>query len=327
MVANDLITRPAVGGLHHVTAVTGDGQRNVDFYTKTLAMRLVKVTINYDDPGTYHLYFGDRVGSPGSLITFFVWAGGFGGKRGTGEVGQTAYAVPTSAISFWKERLAKLGLKVEESVRYGQTVLAFADPDGLAVELVGSESDAVNPQTQWATDDVPAAVAIRGLHSVTLQEVVEELPASVLVDQFGYRRIGQEGNRVRFEIDAPDNQGRIVDVIVNGVRKFAGGGAGSVHHVAFRTATDEQQASWLELLRKEGAHVSPIMDRDYFHSIYFREPGGVLFEIATDTPGMLTNETVETLGTTLSLPAWLEGARAEIEKGLPAIERAAVVKA
>lgn len=306
-----------IGGLHHVTAIAGNGQRNVDFYTQVMGLRLVKATVNYDDPASYHLYYGDRTGTPGTLITFFVWEGGFGGKRGTGEVSQTAYAIPVGAVDFWKTRLAELNVPVTESVRFGERVLSLTDPDGLAVELIGTELSAWDGEKVWSARSVPAEMAIRGLHSVTLTEVNAGAPAAVLVELFGYRRGGAEGNRERFVIGEAGGLARVVDVVSTGQRGFVGGGAGSVHHVAFRTPTDAQQETWLKTLREIGAHVSPVMDRDYFHSIYFREPGGVLFEIATDTPGMLVKEPVEELGTKLALPEWLESQRVEIEKGLP----------
>jgi glyoxalase family protein len=259
------------------------------------------------------------------LLTFFVWPGGFGGKTGTGQTSHTAYAIPVSSLSFWRERLNRLQLPVTESTRFGQQVLSFQDPDGMNIELVASATGEANPETTWATTEVPAEHAIRGFHSVTLSEVRIDEPSSVLVNYFGYRLTSQEGNRYRFEVTSSNSYGTVVDVIAVGERKFSGGGAGSVHHVAFRTPNDEQHGNWFEFLSNEGAQVSPIIDRDYFHSIYFREPGGVLFEVATDNPGMAINESVENLGTRLILPAAVEHARAQIEKVLPPIELAGQV--
>ena len=310
---------PAVRGLHHVTAITGDAQRNVDFYTQTLGLRLVKVTINYDDPGTYHLYYGDGLGRPGTLMTFFVWPGGRGGRVGTGQVSETAFAIPVGAASYWAERLTRLGVRqVERKTRLGAAAVTFDDPDGLPLAVVESPTDATH---FWVNGEVPAEIAIHAFHSVTLAETAAELPAQVLAERFGYRETARENNRVRFELAGAAVAG-IVDVVVMGQRALPAMGAGQVHHVAFATGSDAEQAAWLDLLRRGGVNVSPVMDRNYFHSIYFREPGGVLFEIATAGPGMTFNESVEELGTKLVLPPWLEESRGEIEKVLPAVRLA-----
>ena len=295
-----------IQGLHHVTAITNDAQKNLDFYTQSLGLRLVKLTVNYDDPQTYHLYYGDGTGSPGTIMTFFAWPGRRG-TAGTGQVTETAFAVPVGAIDWWHKRLPG-----QLSTRFGQRTLLIRDPDDMPLALL--ESPGVTERFAWQGGGVPLEHAIRGFHGVTLTETDARLPASILAERFGYRASGREGNRVRYE--SPGEHARIVDVLTQ-ERLPARLGPGQVHHVAFRVPTDDEQATWLRQLRTDGLPVSPVMDRDYFHSIYFREPGGTLFELATDGPGMAINEPVETLGSRLMLPAWLEEQRAAIEAGLP----------
>ncbi len=315
---------PTIHGLHHVTGITGDVQRNVDFYTRTLGLRLVKVTINYDDPGSYHLYYGDTLGRPGTVLTFFGWPGGHRAAAGTGRVGETAFHVPTGAAGFWAKRLAAEKVAgVESSVRFGAHVVTFRDPDGLPLAVV--EAADASDVYFWEHGGVAREVALRGFHSVTLAETEERYPAAILVDRFGYREIGREGERVRYEIAGAATAGatgRVVDVLRHPTAVRARMGVGEIHHVAFGTPTDEQQARWLEMLRGDGHNVSPVMDRDYFHSIYFREAGGTLFEIATDLPGFTVNERAEELGTKVMLPKWLEGHRVEVEKALPGLRLA-----
>jgi glyoxalase family protein len=308
-------TRP-IAGLHHVTAITADVQANADFYAGILGLRMVKVTINYDEPTTYHTYFGDTVGRPGTAMTFFGWPGRRG-SRGTGQATETAFTIPTGAAEWWYNHLgAKRVPSLERGTRFGASVLTFQDPDGLPLALV--EAPDASDVHLFAQGGVPAEVAIRGFHSVTLTETVETAPARVLVNLFGYKETGREGNRVRYEAqgDPKATTGRVVDVLLQPELGPARGGTGTVHHVAFRTPDDTQQAAWLDALRRAHLNVSPVMDRDYFHSIYFREPGNVLFEIATDGPGFTLNEPVEALGTKVQLPGWLEPHRAEVERGL-----------
>lgn len=310
---------PTVGGLHHVTAITASAQANADFYTQVLGLRMVKVTINYDDPGTYHLYYGDGLGRPGTIMTFFAWPGGRAGRPGTGQVSETAFAIPAGSAGYWRDRLTQLGVKqVAETMRFGVPVVTLVDPDGMAIGLVET---VVSATYYWPHGAVPADKAIHGFYGVTLAETAAESPARVLVDRFGYRETGRENNRVRYELAGATIAG-IVDVVVLSQRVLPGMGAGQVHHVAFATPDDAQQAVWLETLRRDGYNVSPVMDRNYFHSIYFREPGGVLFEIATAGPGMTWNETAEELGSHLMLPPWLEEARGEIVRVLPALKLA-----
>jgi glyoxalase family protein len=318
-------TPGTVAGIHHVTAITGDAQRNADFYTRTLGLRMTKVTINYDDPGSYHLYYGDGLGRPGTAMTFFAWPGGRRGAAGVGQVSETAFAIPTGAAAWWKDRLAGLGVAADLGTRFGAAVVTFADPDGLALALV--ETGDASDVHLWPQGDIPADKAIRGFYGVTLTEQMETAPAGVLVNRFGYREVGREGTRVRYEAAPADGTGvaRVVDVVIETAWRAPRVGTGQVHHVAFRTPTDEQQAAWLKLLQEDGRNVSPVMDRDYFHSIYFREPGGTLFEMATDGPGFTVNESAEALGTHVMLPAWLEPQRAAVEALLPPLKLAPVV--
>ncbi len=309
--------QPTVGGLHHVTAITADAQRNIDFYTGALGLRLVKVTVNYDDPSSYHLYYGDGLGRPGTVMTFFAWPHGRPGRTGVGQVSETALGIPVGGRNYWQQRLAGAGAtEIEQSSRFDSPILTFRDPDGLALSLV--ETPDLADLHRWHHSEVPAEWAIRGFHSVALLENDNADPAAILVDRFGYHQAAIDGARVRYVL-GQTGVARTVDVVVTDAQTLPATGAGQVHHVAFRTPDDEQQQHWLELLLKEGRRVSPVMNRDYFHSIYFREPGGVLFEIATEGPGFTLNEPAEALGTHLMLPQGLESQRSAIEASVPAI--------
>lgn len=308
-----------IQGLHHITAVASDPQANIDFYVEVLGQRLIKTTVNFDDPGTYHLYYGDHVGTPGTALTFFPWRNMHRGRVGAGETTAMAYAIPKGSLSWWMDRL--LELKVETSgpeKRFGESVLRFADPDGMVVELVATD----DPSTieHWEDGPIPAEHALRGFHSVTLLLNDVEPTASVLTGQMGYEFVSQEGNRYRYK-GASNDRGLYVDILHDPEARRGAFGAGSIHHIAFRTVDDEEQLEYLSQLRTAGLQVTPVQDRQYFHSIYFREPGGVLFEVATDEPGFTSDETVEELGSSLKLPAWYEAQRPQIEARLPAIER------
>jgi glyoxalase family protein len=294
-------------GLHHVTAIAGDPQRNLDFYAGVLGLRLVKRTVNFDDPGSYHFYFGDETGSPGTIVTFFPWPHARRGVRGTGEVEATAFAIPKNATGRWLERLKTHGVTPGAiTSRFGEEVIRFADPDGMLIELIASETDGDGP-------------AIGGFHSVTA--ALDELAptARVLTETFGYQLTRQEGNRSRYTAEgtAP---GRHVDLLHLPHQGPGHSGAGSVHHIAFRVPDDDAQAAARRTIASRGHGVSPVMDRTYFHSIYFREPGGVLFELATDGPGFATDETPQALGSELKLPSWMESSRPRIETLLPKIQ-------
>jgi catechol 2,3-dioxygenase-like lactoylglutathione lyase family enzyme len=301
-----------ITGIHHVTAIAGDPQLNLNFYTEALGLRLVKLTVNFDDPGTYHFYFGDTHGSPGSILTFFPWAGVPRGVVGDGQVCATSFAVPAGSLEFWRDRLAERGAAPEDAEpRFGERVLRLADPDGLPLELVATDASAA----PWTTE-VPAEHAIRGFHSATLAEEGYEETAALLRDVMGLREVGHEGNRYRFQM-AQGGPASIVDVVVAPDGRPGRLGTGTVHHIAWRTPDDAQQLAWRKQLVGEGFNVSPVMDRTYFHSIYYREPGGILFEIATDPPGFALDEDPDHLGERLMLPAQFESHRKTLERALP----------
>ena len=307
-----------IEGIHHVTALARDPQVNVDFYTGVLGLRLVKKTVNFDDPGTYHLYYGDEQGRPGTIITFFPWPMAKRGTHGAGQATATAFSVPEGSLGWWADRLEKLGIAAEApKPRQGfdEEVLTLLDPDGLKLELVARAGDDRAP---WTGGPVPAEHAIRGFEGVTLTEWNPEVTAAVVRDVMGFRPAGEGKDRVRFEAGT-GGPGTRVDILARPDAPRGHVSAGTVHHVAFRVADDPAQAAWHEELTEEGFHVSPILDRQYFHSIYFRERGGVLFELATDPPGFTKDEPVEALGSGLRLPPWLEPDRSRIEEILPKV--------
>jgi glyoxalase family protein len=308
-----------IRGLHHVTAIASDPQRNLDFYVGLLGLRFVKRTVNFDDPGTYHFYFGDGRGTPGTILTFFPWPGTRRGIRGTGQIEATAFAISPSSINYWLERFKQHQVPAERTLlRFGEDVIRFADPDGLFIELIASSSLAqVEP---WLDSPVPSEHALHGFHSVSAALEGYERTARLLTDSFGYRLIEQSGNRFRFAALDDTAPGRIVDLLCLPDTQMGQVAAGSVHHIAFRAKDDGEQLKWREHLVDLGYNVTPVMDRTYFHSIYFREPGGVLFEIATEPPGFSLDEKLKELGTHLQLPPWMESARSQIEKILPPIQ-------
>lgn len=305
-------------GIHHVTAIAGAPQRNLDFYTQVLGLRLVKRTVNFDDPGTYHLYFGDELGRPGTVLTFFAWPGARRGRRGTGQATATAFAVPPGSIGFWRDRLRAAGVAADEPVeRFAEETLAFLDPDGLRLELAAApDGDGGHP---WPGSPIPPERAIRGFAGVTLCEREAGRSARFLTESLGFRSAGRRGSRERFAI-AGDGSCGWVDVVGDPEGSPGEIAAGTVHHVAWRVGSDEEERAWRDRLMEAGLPVSPVMDRQYFRSIYFREPGGVLFEIATDLPGFTRDETAAELGHELKLPPWLETRRSELEARLPQLE-------
>lgn len=308
-----------LSGFHHITAMAGDPQRNLNFYSHVLGQRLVKTTVNFDDPNTYHFYYGDAVGSPGTILTFFPWPHARRGQRGAGEANAVAYTVPADALGYWEKRLAEFGVSTAQpQVRFGEKVLPFQDPDGLWLELIAG--DDVPQIDHWHEGPIPADAALRGFHSTTLQVTQAAASARLLTELFGWKQTGVEGKRTR--IVAPGGAaGRIVDLVEIPQQGRGRLGAGSVHHIAFRVADDQTQLAWRARLVEEGFHVTDVRDRQYFRSIYFREPSGVLYELATDGPGFLLDESRATLGEGLRLPPWLEPRRAEIQQQLPAITR------
>ncbi|QKV72464.1 ring-cleaving dioxygenase [Amycolatopsis sp. Hca4] len=302
-------------GLHHVTAIGGDPQRNADFYLRTLGLRLVKTTVNFDDPGTYHLYYGDSAGKPGSLMTFFPWPDAPSGRRGTGQATTTSFSVPEASLGWWKQHLAANGVDTGQ-VRNAdnEETITFRDPDGLELALVAHPQG--DPRDPWDTELVPAAHAIRGLHSVTLSVSGEDATAGMLTDGLGLTFAGQDRNRLRFAA-GDGGPGALVDVLVTPDAPRGLVAAGTVHHVAWRAPDEETQKTWREELVGRGVHVTSILDRQYFRSIYFREPGGTLLEVATDEPGFAIDEPLLELGRALKLPPWLEPRREEIQHMLP----------
>ncbi len=302
-------------GIHHVTAIAGDARRNLDFYTRTLGLRLVKKTVNFDDPGAYHLYYGDAAGTPGSILTFFPWAQAAAGRAGVGELQETMFRIPRSSIGYWTVRLMAHG--VERTERFGEPVLVFRDPDGMHVALVGVPG--VEAEPAWDNGEIPAEHAVRGFHGVSLMLDDSARTGAVLSGVFGFAAVEREGDTTRFRVDGTA-LGGIVDLRSVGGFLPARLGRGSVHHLAFRAPDDAAQAAMVAVLaRDHGIYTTEQKDRDYFRSVYFREPGGVLFEIATDIPGFAVDEDPSSLGTSLKLPRFLQPHRSEIEAVLPAL--------
>ena len=304
-------------GLHHVTAIATDPQTNVDFYTRTLGLRLVKQTVNFDAPDTYHLYYGDAAGRPSSLLTFFPWREVPPGRLGAGLATATAFSVPEGSVGWWHQRLTGLGVAVEAPYeRDGEDVLTLRDPDGMVLDLVAAPGDT---RSGWdGVADIPADRAVRGLHAVTLSERALDPTATMLTELLGMAHSGEEGDRSRFAM-AGGGAGAVVDVASGaGLRGLQAGG--TVHHVAFRAPDLATMTQWRDALVGLGVQVTEILDRQYFKSIYFREPGGVLFEIATDEPGFAVDEPLLELGRALKLPPWLEPSRDQIAASLPRLD-------
>ena len=302
-------------GIHHVTAIADDPQKNVDFYSGVLGLRLVKKTVNFDDPGSYHLYYGDAAGKPGTIMTFFSWPGARRGRTGTEQVSSTSFTVPEDSLGYWAERFVKHNVRFEQpKKRFGETVLGFEDPNGLTIELVARPDRAGGEAPEGP---VPAEHAIRGISGVTLSERSGEATADMLANLLGFEKVAEEDGRTRYLTTR--SGGSFADVLVRPDGPAGRVSVGTVHHVAWRAPDDETQEEWREKLLYHGFHVTPVLDRRYFHSIYFREPGGVLFEIATDPPGFTVDEAKEHLGENLKLPPWLEKDREHIEQILPPI--------
>jgi Lactoylglutathione lyase and related lyases len=305
-------------GLHHITAIAGNAKRNLDFYTKVLGQRLVKKTVNFDDPGTYHFYFGDETGTPGSILTFFPWEGIGKGHTGTGMATDIGYSVPKDSLEFWVERFKQFNVKHEEiAEKFGEKYLHFQDPDGLKIDFIVSNTE--DKRKPWQTGEINAAVATKGFHSVTLTLKNVTPTASILTDIMGYKLLKQEGNLYRFCTDAIDNAS-IVDIMEAPNLPAGINAAGTNHHVAFRIKDENIQMEFREKILSKGFNITPKIDRDYFFSMYFREPGGVLFELATENPGFMRDEALSELGTHLKLPQQYEGSRAEIEKILAKLD-------
>ncbi|MBV8567020.1 MAG: ring-cleaving dioxygenase [Methylobacteriaceae bacterium] len=305
-------------GIHHVTAIASSAVRNLDFYTRVLGLRLVKKTVNFDDPGTYHFYYGDETGSPGSILTFFPWEHAAPGRSGVGQAEETAFRVPQGAIGYWTHRFLAKGVAHEApEKRFGETVLPFKDPDGMPLALVAATGAEGEPA--WLESDVPVEHAIRGFHGVTLMLKDVGPTAAILANVLGFAEAGREGSRVRFKAGGT-GLGGVLDIRAVGAFLPGRMGAGAVHHIAFRAADDAAQALMVrKLAENHGLRTTEQLDRNYFRSVYFREPGGVLFEIATDIPGFAVDEPAAILGQTLKLPSFLEPRRKEIEAVLPKV--------
>ncbi|WP_174719974.1 ring-cleaving dioxygenase [Tengunoibacter tsumagoiensis] len=302
-------------GLHHISAITGNLSANIDFYTRVLGLRLVKVTVNFDDPSSYHLYYGDGVGHPGTILTFFVWPGADRGRLGVGQAALISFAIPQSAFGYWVNRFHELNITYQGPTRrFGEQTLVVRDPDGISIELVAYAGPLA--QTSWEGSIIPAESAIHGYAGATLWEDDADATGHFLTEVMRFHKVAEEQQTLRYEIGLGGAGSRLD---VRRASGFWGGtmGTGQIHHLAWRVATDDVQKQWREHLLKSEAEVTPILDRKYFHSIYFPEPGGVLFEIATDPPGFTVDEPVEQLGTRLQLPSWLEHEREEIVQELP----------
>ncbi|HET9486027.1 MAG TPA: ring-cleaving dioxygenase [Chryseosolibacter sp.] len=302
-------------GIHHITAIAGNAKRNFDFYTTVLGLRFIKKTVNFDDPGTYHFYFGNESGTPGTILTFFPWERMSKGKQGAGMATEIGYSVPDTSLAFWADRFKDNGVKIITSgERLGEEYLSFEDPDGLPLTLiVPSSPDSRQP---WQTRDVKVQAATRGFHSITLTLRSVAETAKILTDIFDYSLLKQDGNRYRFVTHAVTSAG-IVDLIEAPHEPAGINAAGTIHHVAFRVANEEVLMHFRQKVLSHGLNITPKIDRNYFFSLYFREPGGVLFELATDNPGFTVDEPLEELGKHLRLPPQYEASRAEIEKVLP----------
>lgn len=302
-------------GIHHITAIAGDAKRNFDFYTKVMGLRFVKKTVNFDDPQTYHFYFGDEQGSPGTILTFFPWGDQVRqGSRGAGMATEIGYSVPKGSLEQWMKRLDEHNVIYNKPAeKFGTRYLTFLDPDGLKIELVETGSE--DARKQYETDQVKADIATKGFFNTTLTLNNVKPTAAILTEVFGYKLIAQEGNRYRYATDAVDTA-NVIDLVELPSERRGIGANGTVHHIAFRVKDDETQMMFHDKIQRMGLGITPQIDRNYFHSLYFREPGGVLFEIATDNPGFTVDEPLEELGKNLKLPAQYESKRSVIEQHL-----------
>jgi glyoxalase family protein len=299
-------------GLHHLTAIANDPQVNVDFYSGLLGLRRVKTTVNFDDPSAYHLYYGDETGTPSSIVTFFYWPGHEArGRIGAGQNTAIVFSAPPEALDFWHQRLQRHGVTATRRTRFGEDVVACVDPDGIPIEIVAVADDS---RLGWrGMETIPAAHALRGLHTAELTVHSAAPTEKLLTATMGYRLVRREGNRARFASATGDGSGRFIDVIADAAAPLGQGGAGTVHHIAWSVPDDAAELVMQRELSRAGYGVSDVRDRTYFHSIYYREPGGILCEIATAAPGFTCDETVAFLGSALKVPTQFERARAQIE--------------
>ena len=311
-------TNSKISGIHHITAIASSASENLAFYEEVLGLRLVKKTVNFDDPYTYHLYYGDYAGAPGTIITFFPWENLPRGKPGAGMVKAIAFSIPMGSVDYWRERLNLQGVETKNGERFGESLIQFEDPHGLGLELVEIENV---PATSALSDgSIASAHRILRLHSATTLQHSVEGTQDLLINGMGMVLHGKEADRYRFKMNNDDACGHFYDVVIDVQAEVGRQGGGTVHHIAFRTPTDDEQKFWQQSLRDKGFSVTAIRDRKYFKSIYFHAPGGVLFEIATDPPGFTVDEPCESLGRYLKLPDQYEPMRAEIEARLPELQ-------
>ena len=301
-------------GIHHITAIVADPQENVDFYASVLGLRLVKKTVNFDDPETYHLYFGDETAKPGTIITFFPWGNAYKGKIGDGQVGVTSYVVPVGALPFWEKRLEKFNISFSKTTRFEEQVVTFDDPHGLHLEIVERQQGEANT---WEMGDITSEVAIKGFGGATLYTTNAEKTIELLETVMGFERVGEETDLMRLR--ATGELGNVIDVKLTpmGIGQM---GVGTVHHIAWRAEDDADQLDWKQQVETYGLGVTPVQDRNYFNAIYFREYGEILFEIATDPPGFAIDEFPESLGQSLKLPEQYEQHRKNIQRVLPPVQ-------
>jgi glyoxalase family protein len=307
-----------IRGIHHITAITSSASENLAFYEDVLYLRLVKKTVNFDDPYTYHLYYADSAGTPGTIITFFPWEKLPRGSAGDGMVTSIAFSIPMGSVDYWCRRLNIHGIETTEGERFGEHLIQFKDPHGLSLELI--ESPKVYSNLNQSSNSKSVANRIVGFHSATALLRSLEETQSLLVNLMGMKLLNKEGNRYRFKMTRDDSLGNFYDVVVDPKAQNGRQGGGTVHHIAFRTSNEDEQKYWQKSLKDDGFSVTPIRDRKYFKSIYFNEPGGVLFEIATDPPGFTVDEPYESLGRDLKLPDQYESLRNEIESRLPKLQ-------
>lgn len=312
------MTNQKTAGIHHITAFVRNAQDTVDFYAGILGLRLVKKTINFDAPEVYHLYLGNEAGGPGTIITFFPSERYRKGRVGGGQVGVTTYAVPVGSLGFWAERLTQYDIPFERTKRFGETYLRFEDRDGLKLEIVERAQGAAS---SWSFGGVPADKAIKGFGGAVLYSTAPDKTSALLRNVIGLEKVGQEGAYARYK--SFGDIGNVIDINVTPM-DYGAGGAGTVHHIAWRAKDDAEHALWRSQVEESGYHPTPIVDRQYFNALYFREEGGILFEIATDPPGFARDEEPEALGEKVMLPAWYEEHRELIEQNLTPFEIRAV---
>ncbi len=307
-------------GIHHITAIAGDPLANYDFYTKTIGLRFVKKTINFDAPDTYHFYYGDETGTPGTILTFFPFVNAKRGRRGTGEINTISFSVPQKSFSYWVNRIALKGIDFDgPNKKFGYETLSLLDPDGMKLEIVADpEADKIKG---WSNGEILEEHSIRKFFGVLLYLSGLSANEELINDTMGMKFISIEGKTKRYSAGG----NAFIDLTEDKTAPYAIQSAGSVHHIAWRTSNDKEQIEWREKILEKGLYPTKVIDRNYFHSVYFREPGGILFEIATDQPGFMVDETKENLGTTLRLPEWLESQRERIEKILPPLKTSSLV--